>query len=254
MCNPQNQYSRCFCVIHRHTQRCEKFECPLPIPCTFPAEAEQGDNLPPCFSSCPINRALFPGCYVPWFLHFCALRWWVHCLQWLWTVSAKVLASGPEHNKAGMCVSWTKYVCEAAFLRARITGLWAVSSASMNQQRIWNKVSLSRNPHTRNWSADKNSRTRGFQEPNPVFSLGAKLQSWPIQYSGDFLEQNCRERHESTVDGEQMGAARPLWRHSEWSRARARGGDSPALKLSSALLSRWRIVGELLSPPEPQLL
>lgn len=62
----------------------------------------------------------------------------------------------------------------------------------MNQQYRLNKVS-SKQKHTKQgyyWSADKNAVTRGSQEPNSVFPLGAKIQYLLIQRSQQLYKHN----------------------------------------------------------------
>lgn len=57
-------------------------------------------------------------------------------------------------------------------------------SVLMNLQCILNKVSLNRNTQkTRLYLIDKNFVTRGAQEPNPVFPLGAVVQDSRIRSS-----------------------------------------------------------------------
>ena len=75
-----------------------------------------------------------------------------------------------------LCAFWRKYVCWMSFLLARAIALLAVSSMLANQQYIVNNVSLNQNTHKVGLCIDqleKNIVTRGSQEPNLVFLLGA---------------------------------------------------------------------------------
>ena len=89
---------------------------------------------------------LFQPSYYKRFLSQC-----VRCVFFLVLFLFKMLPSivlthpGVLSPRRLWCITWRKYTCEMRFLRASIILLLAVSSVWMNQQYVWNKVSLNRN-------------------------------------------------------------------------------------------------------------
>lgn len=57
----------------------------------FPAEAEQDEVFPSCFSSHTMNKCPSHGIFSADFLHFCVFCWWFHCLKWLQAESWSVI-------------------------------------------------------------------------------------------------------------------------------------------------------------------
>lgn len=65
-------------LICADVQSCEKFE---PPDMYVPAEVEQDNALPSCFSSPYVNKHPFRINLMPQFWHFCAYCWGFHCLK-----------------------------------------------------------------------------------------------------------------------------------------------------------------------------
>lgn len=63
------------------------------------------------------------------------------------------------------------------FIQAWVVVLLAMSSISINQPLLIHMATLNRNTYKTklSWSIDENAVTRGSQEPNPVYPLGAML-------------------------------------------------------------------------------
>lgn len=118
---------------------------------TFPAEVERENALPSCFSSHTINRCLVHGLHTAMFPHLNAFCLWFPCL--------KLASSGVDCGLE--ILSDRRLSC--ALRGTRVLQAWvstiAMSSVSMNQQHIWNKVFLNRNAHETmlciDWLADK---------------------------------------------------------------------------------------------------
>lgn len=156
---------------------------------TFPAEVERENALPSCFSSHTINRCLVHGLCTatfPYLNAFC-----------LWFPRLKLASSGVDCGLE--ILSDRRLSC--ALRRTRVLQAWvsaiAMSSVSMNQQHIWNKVFLNRNAHETmlciDWLADKKCWSQWLVEPSPEFPLRAMVQHLLIQGHGRFIACNYRE-------------------------------------------------------------
>lgn len=100
VCKPQMDTHNACVVIYQHAQNGEKFE--------LPDEREHAPSYPRRCSVFSLQLShdtcvIFMVCSEPRFLHFCALRWWFHCLKrHLHTVlSAEVLLGVLRHREPG---------------------------------------------------------------------------------------------------------------------------------------------------------
>lgn len=148
-----------------------------------PAEVGQREALPAHFSSHTINKCLLTVYLVPCFLFLCFLL----VVLLFKTAPSIVLRCRQVFlcTKRPCYALQRKYMCHISFVQARAVVLLVVSSMLMSQQHILSKVSLNRNSHKTKSCVGQlttsGQLSRGSQETNPVFLLGAIVQYLLIQ-------------------------------------------------------------------------
>lgn len=148
----------------------------------FPAEFQQGDTLPSCFSPHTVNlcpfcvSAMFFTCF--WFLLPILLFKMTPSVVLKWRLVV------PSTRRL-CCALWRRHVSDKLQpgMSCSVAGC---AFNVMNQQHTLNNVSLNRNTYRTcigvNWLFGENV-PRGSQELNLLFSLGVKVQYPIILYS-----------------------------------------------------------------------